>query len=412
MSGGLLISHIAGLVQVRPVAPGIVAGADMAHLPVINHAWILVKDGRIHSFGSMDTCPDSTGHECIDASGRWVMPTFVDSHTHLVFPTPRSEEFVMKIRGATYAEIAANGGGILNSARKLQGMSEDDLLEVTLPRIKALIASGTGAFEIKSGYGLTVADELKMLRVARRLARHVPVTIRTTLLGAHAIPTGMSKDHYVRLVIEEMIPAAAAEGLADYVDVFCEEGFFSPADTEAIIMAGRRHGLGARIHANQLHHSGGVQVGVKTGAISVDHLEQMGDEEIACLREGNTMPVVLPGAAFFLNLPFPPARRMIESGLPVAIASDYNPGSSPAGTIPMMISLACIRMRLTPEEAINATTINTAHTLGLTQTHGTITVGKEANLLITRKVASLAELPYAYDTPWADTVLLRGVTHN
>ena len=314
----------------------------------------------------------------------------------------------MKIRGASYADIAAKGGGILNSAAKLRAMSEEELFQRSLPRALEIISTGTGAVEIKSGYGLTTADELKMLRVARRIGRETPLTVKTTFLGAHAVPKDITKENYIKLIIDEMLPAVAEEKLADYIDVFCEDGFFTPDETIRMVEEGKKYGLKPRIHANQLHRSGGVQAGVKTNALSVDHLENMGEEEIQVLKGGRTMPTALPGAAFFLNLPMPPARQMISAGLPLAIASDYNPGSSPSGNMPLMISLACIRMKLSPEEAINAATVNTAYALELLDTHGSITIGKRANLFISKPMPSINYLPYAYGASLVDTVILNG----
>lgn len=386
-----------------------IAGKEMANLPILEDAYLLISQGLIHSFGLMKEMPSSVNaHTTIDATGRFVFPSFVDSHTHLVYAAPREEEFVMKIKGATYEEIAAQGGGILNSAKKLQSISEEELFENSLPRAWEIIHMGTGAVEIKSGYGLTTKDELKMLRVARKIGVETPLTVKATFLGAHAVPKDKSKAQYISEVIHEMIPAVAEEKLAEYIDVFCETGFFSPSETELIVEAGKKFGLIPRIHANQLGRSGGVQIGVKTGAISVDHLENMGDEEIEALKESETMPTSLPGAAFFLNLSFTPARRIIDAGLPLAIASDYNPGSAPSGNMPLMLSLACIKMRMTPEEAINATTINTSYTLGLSQTHGSITVGKVANLFITNPISSVASLPYSYGTSPVSRVILNG----
>lgn len=405
----LLITHIKGLVQVRGNTPVFLAGQAMAELPVMSDAYLAMDKGLITAYGPMHAMPSSlVARETILAAGRFVFPSFVDSHTHLVFAAPREEEFVMKLKGATYAEIAAKGGGILNSAKKLQAMSEEELFQRSVKRAHEIMASGTGAVEIKSGYGLTTQDELKMLRVARRIGRETALTVRTTFLGAHAVPKDVSKEDYLQRVIQEMIPAVAEEKLAEYIDVFCEQGFFTPEETIAIVEAGRKHGMRPRIHANQLHRSGGVQAGVKTNAISVDHLENIGDEEIQCLKGTMTMPTVLPGAAFFLNLPMPPARTMIEAGLPLAIASDYNPGSSPSGNMPLMLSLACIRMKMTPEEVINASTINTAYALDLLSTHGSITIGKQANVFITRPMPSVAYLPYAYGSTLVDTVILGG----
>lgn len=380
----------------------------MATLPVLPDAYLLLQDEVISAYGPMNEATAVKADRTIDATGCFVFPSFVDSHTHLVFAASREEEFVQKIKGATYAEIVAKGGGILNSAKKLQQASEDELFERTLLRAQEIIRTGTGTVEIKSGYGLTTKDELKMLRVAKRMAVETPLTVRTTFLGAHAVPQGMTKNDYIQLILSEMIPAVAAEKLADYIDVFCEEGFFSPDETERIVEEGKRFGMKPRIHANQLHRSGGVQVGVKTGALSVDHLENIGDEEIDALKNSIVMPTALPGAAFFLGLPFPPARRMIESGLPLAIASDFNPGSAPSGNMCLMLSLACIKMKMTPEEAINAATINTACALELQHRCGSITKGKLANVFITKPMSSLAFLPYAFGSSLIDTVILKG----
>jgi imidazolonepropionase len=405
----ILITHIKGLVQVRDLPLQKVRGKEMSHLPILQNAFLIISDGLIHSFGLMKDLPEEIrAHTVLDASGRFVFPSFVDSHTHLVFAAPREEEFVMKLKGASYEDIAASGGGILNSARKLQSLSEEELFERSVPRAWEIIQSGTGAVEIKSGYGLTTKDELKMLRVAKRIGRETPLSVKATFLGAHAVPHDKSKEQYIAEVINEMIPAVASEKLAEYIDVFCETGFFSMDETEKIVEAGKKYGFVPRIHANQLSRSGGVQVGVKTGAISVDHLENIGEEEIALLIESETMPVALPGAAFFLNLPFTPARKMIDAGLPLAIASDYNPGSAPSGNMPLMISFACIKMKMTPEEAINAVTINTAYTLGLSQTHGTITKGKVANLFITHPISSVASMPYNFGSNPVASVILNG----
>lgn len=408
MAQGILIKNIKGLVQMRDATPTFLAGEQMQNLPILVNAYLYIKDGLISDFGSMEMLPSLIPDETIDASDRYVFPSFVDSHTHLVFATTREDEFVLKIKGATYAEIAAKGGGILNSARRLQQTSEDELFERALHRVKEVIQTGTGAIEIKSGYGLTTADEMKLLRVARRIGKQTPLTVKTTFLGAHAVPQGMQKKDYVKLITEEMIPAIAQEKLADYIDAFCEQGFFEPDETEEILECGKRFGLRPRLHANQLHRSGGVQVGVKTNAISVDHLENIGQEEIDCLKGKMTMPTALPGAAFFLNLPFPPARKMIDEGLPLAIASDYNPGSAPSGNMPLMISLACIKMKMTPEEAINAATINTAYAIDLLESHGSISIGKTASIFITKPMASVALLPYSFGSNLIDQVMLRG----
>ena len=404
----LLIINIRGLVQVRPMISGPLRGAEMATLPVIENAFLEIRGERIVNFGPMEEAPQHSGFDVMDANGGFALPCFVDSHTHLIFPASREDEFVLKIKGATYAEIAARGGGILNSARRLAHASEDELFQSAMRRLHEITTTGTGADEIKSGYGLSVEGELKMLRVARRLQRESPLTIRTTFLGAHAVPAGMKKDDYVRVVINEMIPAVAAEGLADYIDVFCEEGFFSQTDTEAILEAGTANGMKGRVHANQLSRSGGVQAGIRAGAVSVDHLENIGEEEIRLLASGNVIATALPGAAFFLNLTMPPARDLINANVPVVIASDYNPGSSPSGNMMLMMSLACIRMRMTPEEAINAATINAACALELQDQLGSIANGKLANVIITRPVPSLAYLPYAFGSPHIAHVIING----
>ena len=404
----LLIINIRGLVQVRESTPNFLSGTEMSRLPVLENAFLLITGEKISDFGSMNQLPEINAVQTIDAAGGYVFPSFVDSHTHLVFAASREEEFVMKIKGATYEEIAARGGGILNSATKLQAISEDELFERSLPRAQEIIQMGTGAVEIKSGYGLTVNDELKMLRVARRIGKETPLTVKTTFLGAHAVPREMKKEDYIKLVLEEMIPAVAEDKLADYFDVFCEQGFFSQEETERIVERGKKFGMKPRIHANQLHRSGGVQAGVKTGAISVDHLENIGEEEMLLLKNTTTMPTALPGAAFFLNLPFPPARKMIDAGLPLAIASDYNPGSAPSGNMSLMLSLACIKMRMTPEEAINAATINTAYALELLGTHGSITIGKIANVFITKPMPSFTFLPYSFGSQLIAKVIIKG----
>lgn len=408
MSWDILIKNIKGLVQVREQQTDVAAGRSMASLPVLTNSYLAVKNGCIADFGSMDNLLTPGAAEILDASGCFVFPSFVDSHTHLVFASSREDEFVMKIKGATYAEIAAKGGGILNSARKLQNASEDQLFDAAAARAQEIIKSGTGAVEIKSGYGLTTRDEMKMLRVAKRIGRETPLTVKTTFLGAHAVPAEMSKEKYIDLIVHEMIPAIAGEKLADYIDVFCEKGFFSPEETERIVEEGKRYGMKPRIHANQLYRSGGVQVGVKTNAVSVDHLENIGDEEIEVMVGTSIMPTALPGAAFFLGLPFPPAREIIDAGLPLALASDFNPGSSPTGNMPLMIAIACIRMKMTPEEAINAATLNTAFALELHKTHGSITRGKVANVFISKPMPSVAYLPYAFGSSLIGKVILNG----
>ena len=408
MSCDILIKNIKGLAQVRENHHGVVAGISMATLPVLSDSYLIIKDRLILDYGPMSSMPSVNASVVIDATGCFVLPSFVDSHTHLVFAASREEEFVMKIKGATYADIAAKGGGILNSARKLQQTSEDQLFDSTLKRADEIIRAGTGAVEIKSGYGLTTRDELKMLRVAKRIGRETPLLVKTTFLGAHAIPQDTSKEKYIDTVVKEMIPAVAEEKLADYIDVFCETGFFDPDETERIVNEGKRFGMKPRIHANQLNRSGGVQVGVRTGAVSVDHLENIGEEEIQALSGSSVVPTALPGAAFFLGLPFPPARQLINAGLPLAIASDYNPGSAPSGNMSFVIALACIKMKITPEEAINAATLNTACALEIQDRVGSITKGKLANLFVTRPIPSLAYIPYSFGASLVDKVILSG----
>jgi len=408
MSWDILITNIKGLVQVREQSVRKVAGQSMATLPILTHSYLAIKNGCISDFGNMENLLARSASTIIDASGCFVFPSFVDSHTHLVFAASREDEFVMKIRGASYAEIASKGGGILNSALKLQEASEDQLFDLTLERANAIIRNGTGAVEIKSGYGLTTKDELKMLRVAKRIGAETPLTVKTTFLGAHAVPKNIAKTDYIDLIIDEMIPAVAEEKLADYIDVFCEQGFFTQEETERIVEEGKRFGMKPRIHANQLNRSGGVQVGVKTKALSVDHLENIGEEEIDALKDSDVMPTALPGAAFFLGLPFPPARNIMDAGLPLAIASDYNPGSAPNGNMSLIVALACIKMKMTPEEAINAATINTAFALELEATHGSITRGKVANVFITKPIPSIAYLPYAFGSALVDRIILNG----
>ncbi|HMP98369.1 MAG TPA: imidazolonepropionase [Cyclobacteriaceae bacterium] len=404
----ILITNIKTLVQVRDTAISHVAGNDMAECPMIADAYLAIKDGKIHDFGKQSEMPEITAKETIDAAGQFVMPGFVDSHTHLIFAASREEEFVMKIKGASYQDIAEKGGGILNSARKLRDTSEELLLSSALDRLDEVIAQGTVAIEIKSGYGLSVESELKMLRVARKLAGMRNVLVRSTFLGAHAVPQGMEKPDYIQLLINEMIPAVAAENLAHYIDVFCENGFFNKDETIQIVEAGKQYGMKPRIHANQLNRSGGVQAGVQTHALSVDHLENIGEEEIEMMKGTDVMPTALPGAAFFLRLPFTPARQIIDAGLPLAIASDYNPGSAPSGNMHTMMALACIGMRMTPEEALNACTINTAKALELENEYGSITKGKVASIIITKPMPSLAYFPYAFGSQLIDKVILQG----
>ena len=380
----------------------------MSNLPVIKQAFLIIRNGDIYSFGSMEQQTQKRADKVINATGRYVFPSFVDSHTHLIFAGSRESEFVDKIRGLSYGEIAAKGGGILNSAKKLQNTSEDELFDSAQKRLEEVIGTGTGAIEIKSGYGLTTKDEIKILRVARKLKEASPVIIKTTFLGAHAVPSGIPRDQYLDTVINEMIPRVADQGLADYCDVFCELGFFNPDETKLILEQGQKYGLKPKIHANQLNISGGVQVGVSCGAISVDHLESIGSAEIECLRNSTTIPTLLPGAAFFLNMDYPPARKLIEADLPVTLASDYNPGSAPTGNMPLILSLACIKMKMNPAEAIVAATINGAHAIEISEEVGSISEGKTANIFITKRIPSIDYFPYAFGSRLVDTVILNG----
>jgi len=386
-------------------------GGQMQNIITLGDAWLAMDGGLIHSWGKMKDLKElPAADDTIDAGGGYVLPAFCDSHTHLVYAGSREIEYVDKIRGLSYEEIAKRGGGILNSARRLHEASEEQLIAEALPRLQEIIRYGTGAVEIKSGYGLSTEDELKMLRVIRRLKELTPLTLKATFLGAHAVPIEFKGNQaaYVDLVINEMIPMVASEELADFIDVFCDKGFFTPDETERILMAGMKHGLRAKLHANELDYSGGIQVGVKYGALSVDHLEYTGDEEIRALLASDTMPTILPGAAFFLNMPHAPARKMIDAGLPVAFASDFNPGSSPSGNMQLILSMACIQYRLLPEEAIAATTLNTAYAMGVEDELGSIAKGKKANLMITHPIPSIEFLPYAYGSNKVRSMILNG----
>ncbi len=408
----ILITNIKKLVQAEPKAVKFRAGKQMAHLPCIENAYLIIKAGKIYEFGQMAklNLEALNFKQKIDASGKMVFPSFCDSHTHLVYPASREIEYVDKIRGLSYEEIARRGGGILNSAKKLRETTVAELVDNAMRRLEEIKSFGTGAVEIKSGYGLDTDEELKMLYVIRKLKELSPLTIKATFLGAHSIPLEYrGKQHeYVDKVINEMIPQVAAEELADYIDVFCDKGFFTVEDTERILMAGMKYGLRPKIHANELDYSGGVQVGVKYNALSVDHLEHVGDEEIKALSGSETMPTILPGAAFFLGMPYAPARKMIDAGLPVAMASDFNPGSSPSGNMQLILSMASILYRLTPEEAINAVTINSAYAMGVEEELGTITIGKKANLFITKEMPSIEFMPYAYGSNKVEKVIIDG----
>lgn len=404
-----LITNIKSLVQVEDMAREAVCGKDMAEVKTIENAYLLIEDDKIADFGTMDTLSENADMT-IDAKQRFVLPSFCDSHTHLVYAGSREIEYIDKIRGLSYEEIAKRGGGILNSAKRLQEASEDELFEDAMQRLEEIISYGTGAVEIKSGYGLTTEAELKMLRVIRRLKEASPLTIKANFLGAHGVPLeyrGRQGD-FVNLVIDEMIPQVAKENLAEFIDVFCDTGFFTVEETARMLEAGTKHGLVPKIHANELDYSGGIEVGVKYGALSVDHLECVGEKEIATLKTSKTMPTILPGAAFFLNMPYSPARKMIEAGLPVAMASDFNPGSSPSGNMQMVLTFACVNYRLTPQEAINATTINSAYAMGISRTHGSIAKGKQANFYITKDIPTIEYIPYYYGTNKVERTFLNG----
>jgi imidazolonepropionase len=407
-----LIKNIKCLYQVEEGAARkkIVKGAEMAQVPAIENAYLIIENDGIHSFGKMIELIDNHFDQTIDASNCLVLPAWCDSHTHLVFAAPREQEFVDRINGRSYEEIARNGGGILNSARKLNGMDEQELYEQSLQRLQQVIAQGTGAIEIKSGYGLNTEAELKMLRVIRKLKENSTVHIKASFLAAHAYPIEYkdNKAGYIKLIIDEMLPQVAGEGLADYMDAFCEEGFFSVSDTEQLLEAGWKHGLKPKIHANQLHYSGGVQVGVKHKAVSVDHLECVGEAEIEALKSGTTMPTLLPAAAFFLGIQYQPARRIIDAGLPVCLASDYNPGSCPSGNMNLLTTIACTQLKMTPAEAINAITINGAAAMELENELGTIAVGKKANLIITRPMNSLDYIPYDFGNNPVKQIFING----
>ena len=413
----ILIRNIGRLCGILPAGIRRLEGRDMGSVAGIDKAWLVIEDGVIASFGAGEWEGESDGgcedgcegglccgvfDEVIDAEGGWVMPTFCDPHTHIVYAGSRDGEFRDKIAGLSYEEIAARGGGILNSADLLHETSEEELFEQSARRVREVMAKGTGALEIKSGYGLRTEDELKMLRVIRRIREEFPITVKASFLGAHAVGRDYlgRRGAYVDLVCNEMLPAVAAEGLADYVDVFCDQGFFSCDDCARILERAAEFNLRGKIHANELAVSGGVQVGVSHNALSVDHLERTGDEEIACLKGSNTMPTMLPGASFFLGMPYGRARAFIDAGLPLALASDYNPGSSPSGDMRFVMALACIKQRLTPEEAFNACTINAAYAMGVEDTLGSITPGKRASLIITEPLPSLAFIPYAHQTPF------------
>lgn len=401
------------------VAPGVLAGSYMADLPVLENAWLAVEDGKVADFGTMDTWPgisDWSGLVVEDAEGCAILPGWVDSHTHLVFAASREGEFVDRIHGLSYADIAAKGGGILNSARRLRETDEDVLFESALKRAHQLIRLGTTTMEIKSGYGLTLEGELKMLRIIKRLKSALPIEVKSTFLGAHALPPEFkdNKSGYVDHIINDMLPLVAQEQLADYIDAFCEEGYFSVADTERIMEAGLRYGLKGKVHVNQFTTLGGVEAAIRFGSRSIDHLEELSDADLDVLKahwsgnNGITLPVALPSCSFFLRIPYTPARRMLEAGLPLAIATDFNPGTTPSGNMNFVVSLACIQMRMTPEEAINAATVNAAHALDMGHKVGSLSIGHDANFLVTKPISSIAYLPYAFGENLVDKVFVAG----
>lgn len=407
----ILVTHIHHLVNVRESCT-LLRGDALSELPILENAWLSIEDGRISGYGNMESLVISAdAGEVIDAGGASILPGWCDSHTHLVFAESREREFVDKLKGLSYAEIAAKGGGILHSAQKLNACSEDTLFEQAWKRLQELIGLGTVAIEIKSGYGLTVPGELKMLRVIKRLKEKSPIPIKASFLGAHTYPLAFKENHqgYIDQLIQEMLPIIAAEKLADYIDVFCENGFFSPEETTTICKAGMAIGLKPKIHANQLGLSGGVQTGVALGALSVDHLETMDEAAIRSLAGSQTIGTLLPTAAFFLRMPFQPARELLNNDCAIALASDFNPGSSPSGNMNLVLAMSCIQMRLLPEEAINAATINGAYAMELEKEVGSITIGKRANLIFTRPIPSIAYLPYAFGTNLIDKVMINGV---
>ena len=405
-----LFINIKELVQVREPDVMKVSGKNMSILPIIKNAFLIIKDNVIVDFGSMNTLGIKKSDKVVDLTGKLVLPTWCDSHTHLVFADTREEEFVNRIKGLTYQEIAEKGGGILNSSKKLQNKPEIELYEDAEIRLKELIKNGTGAIEIKSGYGLTFESELKILRVIKKLKENFSLPIKATFLGAHAIPNKYKEKRaeYIQLIIDKMIPEIAKEKLADYIDVFCEKGYFTTTETNQILKAGRKYGLIPKIHVNQFNSIGGVKVGVKNNALSVDHLEVLTDEDLSILSKSDTMPVALPSCSFFLGIPYTNARKLIDTNVPMAIASDYNPGSSPSGNMNFVVSLACIKMRMTPEEAINAATINAAYALNLSNKIGSISKGKVANFIITKPIKSYSSIPYAFADNYIEKVYLEG----
>ena len=407
-----LITNIKELLQVRETPVNKVSGKEMATLPTIKNAFLLLENDVIAAFGTMDNCPKINADTTIDASGKIVLPTWCDSHTHLVYAGNREQEFVDRINGLSYEEIANRGGGILNSAKRLNETSEEAIYNQSKVRLEEVMQLGTGAVEIKSGYGLSVEGELKMLRVIKKLAENYPIKIKSTFLGAHAFPTEFKENHsaYIDVIINEMLPKIATENLADYIDAFLETGYFSVEETERIMEAGKKYGLQAKIHVNQFTAINGIAACVKHNALTVDHLEIVTDDDIEALKNSDTMAVALPSCSYFISIPYTPARKMIDAGLPLALASDFNPGPTPSGNMNFVVATACIKMKITPEEAINAATINGAYAMGISQTHGSITVGKKANVIITKAINSYYQLPYAFGSNLIDQVIIEGKT--
>ena len=405
-----LIINIKELLQVRENHIEKVSGKEMADLPTLKNAFLLIENDIIKDFGAMDNCPKINVNKTIDAHGKIVLPSWCDSHTHIVYAGNREQEFVDRINGLTYEEIANRGGGILNSAKKLNETSEEEIYNQSKKRLEEVISQGTGAVEIKSGYGLTVEGELKMLRVIKKLAENHSITIKSTFLGAHAFPKEFKENHsgYIDLIIDEMLPKIAKENLADFIDVFLETGYFSVEETKRIMEAGKRFGLRSKIHVNQFTAISGIAACVKHNALSVDHLEIVTDEDIEVLKDTETMPVALPSCSFFISIPYTPARKMLNAGLPLALASDFNPGTTPSGNMNFVVATACIKMKMTPEEAINAATINGAYAMGISKTHGSITRGKKANLIITKPLHSFYEIPYCFGSNLVEQIILDG----
>lgn len=405
-----LITNIKELLQIRENHIDKVSGNEMAILPTLKNAFLLLENDLIKDFGTMENCPKINADTTIDATGKIVLPTWCDSHTHIVYAGNREQEFVDRINGLSYEEIANRGGGILNSAKKLNETSEEEIYNQSKKRLEEVVSQGTGAVEIKSGYGLTVEGELKMLRVIKKLAQNYPITIKATFLGAHAFPKEYKENHsgYIDLIIDEMLPKIAEEKLADFIDAFLETGYFSVEETERIMEAGKKYGLISKIHVNQFTAINGIEACVKHDALSVDHLEIVTDEDIEALKNSNTMPVALPSCSYFISIPYTPARKMLNAGLPLALASDFNPGTTPSGNMNFVIATACIKMKMTPEEAINAATINGAYAMGISETHGSITKGKKANLIITKPLNSFYEIPYCFASNLVESIIING----